>query len=69
MNINAVAAVRSTVLAGTYGGGIFHSNDAGEHWNSMNTGLSSIHVYSLLISGNTALAGTSGRGVWKYKKE
>jgi fibronectin type 3 domain-containing protein/photosystem II stability/assembly factor-like uncharacterized protein len=57
-----------TIYAGSYGGGILKSKDAGETWTSMNSGLTSPEVSALAIDPlNTATiyAGTKGGGVFK----
>ena len=56
-----------TLYAGTYGGGVFKSTDAGATWSAANTGLDSTGVTALAIDPNTPstlYAGTGG-GVFK----
>ncbi|HEV8514536.1 MAG TPA: IPT/TIG domain-containing protein, partial [Cyclobacteriaceae bacterium] len=55
----------STVLVGTYGGGIFKTTDQGLHWSSSNSGLmSNGFIYSMAYDGTTLFAGTP-KGVIK----
>jgi hypothetical protein len=64
-----------TLYAGTYGGGVFKSTNAGGNWSAVNTGLTSNYVYALAIdptTPGTLYAGgadgvsksTNGGGVW-----
>ena len=52
-NVCSLAADPTTptvLYAGTYGTGVFKSTDKGDHWNAVNTGLTDLHVGSLVIS-------------------
>jgi photosystem II stability/assembly factor-like uncharacterized protein len=46
-------------------GGMYISSDTGKSWVSANSGLPSSMVMTMLRSGDTVLAGTSGRGVFR----
>ena len=58
----ATAVMCGNIFAGTYGGGIFISANNGTSWTAVNTGLSSIFVYDLAVSGTNLFAGTEGGG-------
>jgi len=52
-NVSSLAADLTTptvLYAGTDGTGIFKSTDKGDHWTAVNTGLTDLHVGSLVIS-------------------
>ncbi|MBK9249989.1 MAG: hypothetical protein IPM69_18260 [Ignavibacteria bacterium] len=53
----------STIFAGTHWHGVFRSSDNGEHWKSINKGLTNTEVNSIVISDTTLFAGTLGGGV------
>jgi photosystem II stability/assembly factor-like uncharacterized protein len=60
-----------TLCAASDGAGVFWSQDAGEHWNSMNKGLGNLYVLSLAMDyaqDGTLFAGTNGDGVFKWNK-
>jgi len=48
------------IYVGTYGEGIYSSTDKGISWTSINNGLVSSYVYSLVIHNNRIYAGCSG---------
>jgi photosystem II stability/assembly factor-like uncharacterized protein len=56
------------LFAATQSNGIMYSTDAGDSWQEpsadLPTGVAS-HVKTLLVSNDTLLAGTDGRGVWR----
>ncbi len=56
-----------TLFAGTQGGGVFKSTNAGANWTAVNTGLSNFTVMSLALGsdGQTLFAGTYGSGAFK----
>ena len=61
-------ASSATVYAGTAGGGIFKSTDAGQSWTAANSGLTDPEVTVVAIapsSPETFYAGTAGSGVFK----
>lgn len=64
LGVNALAAVGSTLYAGTEGGGVFSSNDNGQSWQAVNGGLSNARVRALAVATTTLLAGTDGGGVF-----
>ena len=60
----------STLYAGTAGGGVFKSTDAGGTWSALNTGLTDLAVNALAIdplTPTTLYAGT-GTGVFSLQQ-
>ena len=56
------------LYAGTWGSGMYRSDDGGFTWRLINSGLDNLYIYSLAIdpgSTNTIYAGTYGDGVYK----
>ena len=50
----------NTVYAALYfGGGVFQSNDAGHTWHPFSTGLSTLSVFTALVTGGSVFAGTT----------
>ncbi|MFZ1082005.1 MAG: T9SS type A sorting domain-containing protein [Candidatus Kryptoniota bacterium] len=71
--VYSFAIYSNVIFVGTYGGIFYFANDwymlrgklISEGWLGFNDGLSSIpSVLSLIVSGNSILAGISGLGVW-----
>src|SRR5579883_941322 len=62
--LTAYASNDTVVFSGIYGGGVYISVDHGMTWSSANFGLTDLSVYSLIISGNYLIAGTSN-GIWR----
>lgn len=58
------ATPNGTLYAGTWGNGVFRSNNSGNLWEESSVGLTNLHVSSLSASGPTLYAGTSG-GVFR----
>jgi ligand-binding sensor domain-containing protein len=56
--VNSLAISDSIIFAGTDGDGIFVSTDNGENWVSMNNGLQSGIIHTILINGAAIFAGT-----------
>jgi photosystem II stability/assembly factor-like uncharacterized protein len=57
----------ATLYAGTNGGGVFMSTDAGESWSGFNNGLTNTAIHSMAIHPTTPdslFAGTAGAGVF-----
>jgi len=57
----------STLYAGTIGGGVFQSRDAGATWSAVNAGLTNTDIRALAIdphTPSTLYAGTWGGGVF-----
>jgi hypothetical protein len=48
--VKAIASVGGTMIAGTYGGGIYRSIDHGQHWTVSNAGLGSMYVQAMLVN-------------------
>jgi photosystem II stability/assembly factor-like uncharacterized protein len=58
------------VYAGTDGGGAYRSNDGGDTWTAMNTGLGDLTVESLILDDGTChvLQAGTHNGVWTYAR-
>jgi hypothetical protein len=59
---------RTTLYAGTQGGGVYKSSNSGGNWAQVNTGISNLFVLAVAIdplSPTTLYAGTGGGGVFK----
>ncbi|MBM2813633.1 MAG: two component regulator propeller domain protein [Ignavibacteria bacterium] len=54
----------NSIIAGTYGAGIYRTSYDGFHWVPKNSGLTNYKVYSLAIAGNNFFAGTDGGGIY-----
>ena len=54
----------TNLFAGTYGSGVFLSNDSGTSWTPINSGLTGLRVPALAITETKLLAGTEAQGVW-----
>ncbi len=67
--INALAAGRTALFAGTWLGGVFRSTDNGASWVAVNTGLSNGIVLTFAISGDNLFAGTYGGGIFRSTNE
>lgn len=60
----------ATIYAAFFGGGIARSEDAGQTWQLMNTGLPTLEITSLLLDSDdhsVLFAGTYERGVFEYR--
>jgi beta-glucanase (GH16 family) len=65
-DIRALCVDRDTVYAGTFGGGVLCSTDAGGHWREINDGLCDRHVNALAAGGDHYIyAGTDSGGVFR----
>ncbi|MGH9936341.1 MAG: Ig-like domain-containing protein, partial [Blastocatellia bacterium] len=62
-NISSLGVTGTTLLAGTYGSGLFRSTDPGLSWEPVNAGAAAASVISLAQSGANLLAATYGGGV------
>ena len=60
----AVVSGLSTLFAGIDGLGILRTRDSGASWDTLNVGLTDLHVRALCSIGTTLFAGTSSRGVF-----
>ena len=56
------------VYATTWGSGVYYSIDKGSSWKPMNNGLTNKYVYTLIVAGESLLAGTEGGGVYKCNR-
>jgi len=48
----------SVIFAGTFGSGIYSSDNSGASWTEINSNLTTLNVYSLAVSGNSIFAST-----------
>jgi hypothetical protein len=68
--IDAVRMRNGRLYAGTFGQGVFVSDDRGTTWNAFNQGLtggvlnSQLSVSALAVRGDSLVAATEGAGVW-----
>jgi len=63
-DVRALASNGGPILAGTYGGGIFRSDNCGASWSACNSGLTNLYVTALIYSGGSLFAGTNS-GVFR----
>jgi len=63
--LSLLAIPDGTLYAGTVGGGVFCSGDAGNSWTP--AGLTNHNVLSLAVLGTTLYAGTAGGGIFRAK--
>lgn len=65
--IKALLVVGKVIYAGT-GDGVYRLNEAGDRWDVVTTGLDEVLVHALAQAADgTLYAGTSGRGVLRFK--
>ncbi|MGA8264582.1 MAG: hypothetical protein WB779_09090 [Ignavibacteriaceae bacterium] len=57
VKVNTIVIRDSSIFAGTNGDGIFVSTNNGENWKSINEGLQSKFIHTILITGKTLPAG------------
>lgn len=57
--VYALALSGTSLIAGTYGYGIYTSSDNGASWNRMNHGLNENNIFALASSGSMSFAGAS----------
>ena len=57
-SVLALASIGSTVFAGTLGGGMFRSTDAGATWTADDSGLTVLNINALVAVGTNVFAGT-----------
>jgi photosystem II stability/assembly factor-like uncharacterized protein len=60
----AVDSNTGSIYAGTFGGGVFLSDDNGNSWNAINNGLTNTSVLSIAIDESNIYAGTLEGGVF-----
>jgi photosystem II stability/assembly factor-like uncharacterized protein len=60
-----MAKNESLLCVGTWGGGVFISRNDGLTWESADSGLPDLHVWSLLIHGDDLFAGSYYQGVFR----
>lgn len=63
-SVKCLAASGRTLLAGTFGKGIFRTTDLGASWRPANTGLTDSTILCLAVAGEKILAGTETQGVF-----
>ena len=62
----ALAVFGATVYAGTYGSGVFRSDDRGDSWKAVNAGLTDQKICALLaVNEDTVFAGTAEGGIFR----
>lgn len=64
----AISADSQTIFVGTYGNGVYRSGDGGKTWSTVNNGLTSRNVWSILLdpsNSQTAYVGTYDAGAFK----
>lgn len=67
-SIQALAVKGDTVYAGSFGSGVFRSDNRGASWSRANTGLGDPFVLSLAVTDDgTVYAGTLGGGVYRSR--
>jgi photosystem II stability/assembly factor-like uncharacterized protein len=64
MKVQALIAVGTRLLAGTWGEGVYVSTDEGTNWTPSNNGLTCTEVNALIVNGSSIFAGTDG-GVFR----
>lgn len=66
IDTRCIAAIDSTLFAGTNGGGVYKSTNWGAAWTAVNTGLASTNIRALEAKGTTLFAGGQvGTGVYR----
>jgi hypothetical protein len=68
ISVDCIATKGDTIIAGTYGNGVYISKNNGSSWAKMDSGLTNLYVMSLAINGDTLFAGTNN-GVFLFKKD
>lgn len=63
-NVRSLAMVRTTMFAGTDGGGVFVSTNSGENWKAAGDGMSNKNVLSLAAGDASVFAGTRNGGIF-----
>ena len=63
-SVTSPARLKTTIFAGTNGGGISVSSDDGLSWHTANTGLTNLGVTALTLLGTRLYASTGGGGVF-----
>ena len=63
-NVYSIYSLGSTLYAGTWGAGIFISNNNASSWTRSNNGIKDIVVMCLSNNGSTLFSGTNGNGVF-----
>lgn len=61
---NSLLSDGTNLFVGTFGGGVFMSNNDGENWNDISSNLGDLDVSKLAISGSNLFAGTYGGGMF-----
>lgn len=54
------------IFAGSFGSGVYYSNDNGDHWLALNSGLTDLSIFDLEIHRGYLLAATNIQGVFRF---
>lgn len=65
LGIRSFESFGKYIFAGSEGGGVCVSSDNGEHWKSINAGLTATIAYSLMVDEPYLYVGTE-EGIWRY---
>lgn len=69
LHISSFGTDGKTIYAGTWGYGVYRSDDKGKTWNTHNYGLTNMFIYSLYLNDSSFFAGTDGGGIVKYNNQ
>jgi ligand-binding sensor domain-containing protein len=58
LQVKCLVVVDARLYAATFGQGIFYSDNYGDSWHELNEGLQNKSVYSLIVHGDSLIAGT-----------
>jgi hypothetical protein len=64
-NVEALAVDSLNVFAGTTFKGVFLSKNAGVNWVAVNTGLTTLQITAMAVSGGDLYIGTQPGGIWR----
>lgn len=66
--VNALAVSYARIYAGSYGGGVYYSDNFGGLWVRNNAGLENLRIRRLAVHENTVFAGVEGGGAYTSPK-
>jgi len=55
----------STIFVGVWGSGMYRSTNNGNSWTTVNSGLTDLHVNTVLLNGSDIYVGTEGGGIFR----